>query len=265
MIIYRYLLIEYLKVLFLCVVSFIAILLTTRLEEIARFAASGGSSWTILKFAALQIPYILPIVLPVSSLISAIVLSLRLCYSQELTTLRASGLSLKSILLPVLITSAFLSLVNFYIVSEVATESILGTRQMQRDLTLINPLTLVKNKQLIKHRDLFIDTQNRSLAQNTLEGLIVAIWNSQMKRINLAVVQEISYDEPHIYSKGLAMFSTFQPNEKDNYDNLYIENIADSSMDVEGFSLYLKQKAARVNDDYLKMSLLLGQIGILKR
>ncbi len=264
MIIYRYLFVEYLKVLVLCVISFIAILLTTRLEEIARFAASGGSGWTILKFASLQIPYVLPIVLPVSSLISAIVLSLRLSHTQELTTLRASGLSLKRILSPILITAAFIALVNFYIVSEVATESILGTRQMQREIAMINPLMLTQNKQLTRHRDFYIDTENRAIAQSSLEGIIVAIWNNPIKRINLVTAKEIAFDEPNIHAKEMTMFSSFKPNKKDNFDNLYIENIRDSFMDVEGFSLYLKQKAAKVNDDYLKMSLLLSQIEILK-
>lgn len=264
MIIYRYLLLEYLKVLFLSVFSFIAILLTTRLEEIARFAAAGGSGLAILKFTVLQIPYILPIVVAVSSLISAIVLSLRLSHSQELTTLRASGLSLKSILSPVLITSAFISIINFLIVSEMATESILKTRKMQRELSLINPLALIQNKHLIRHKDVYIDAQNRSLGGSSLQNLTVAVWNNPVKRINLALIKEMGFEEPIITARNMAMFSSFTPNENDNYDNLYIENIADSSMDIEGLSLYLKQKAAKLNDDYLKMSLLLSRINSLK-
>ncbi len=265
MIIYRYLLFEYLKVFGLCLMFFIAILLTTRLEEIAYFAAAGGSGWTILKFILLQIPYVLPIVMPIASLVSAIVLTLRLSYSQELTTLRSSGLSMLQILTPILITSAFLSLMNFYIVSEVATESVLQTRTLQRQLTLVNPLTLIQQKHLFRHKDLYISTKNPALSRNSIEGLSVAIWNNTTRRINLITAKELIFEEPMIKSKQLTMFSSFQPNKRNFYDNLYLENIADSSMDVEGFSLYLKQRVTKLNDDYLKMGMLLSYIKILKQ
>ena len=244
---------------------FIAILLTTRLEEIAYFAAAGGSGWTILKFILLQIPYVLPIVMPIASLVSAIVLTLRLSYSQELTTLRSSGLSMLQILTPILITSAFLSLMNFYIVSEVATESVLQTRTLQRQLTLVNPLTLIQQKHLFRHKDLYISTKNPALSRNSIEGLSVAIWNNTTRRINLITAKELIFEEPMIKSKQLTMFSSFQPNKRNFYDNLYLENIADSSMDVEGFSLYLKQRVTKLNDDYLKMGMLLSYIKILKQ
>jgi len=264
MIIYRYLLVEYLKVLALCLASFIAILLTTRLEEIAYFAAAGGSGWTILKFILLQIPYVLPIVIPIASLVSGIVLTLRLSQSQELTTLRASGLSIWGVLTPVLVTAAFLSLLNFVIVSEVATESVLQTRLLQRELTLVNPLTLIQQKHLIRHRDLYISAKNPALTRNAIEGLNVAVWNNNTRRIGLMTAQELSFEEPLIKSRNLTMFSSFHPNKRNHFDNLYLENIADSSMDVEGFSLYLKHRTTRVNDDYLRMGLLWAHIDLLK-
>jgi len=264
MIVYRYLLVEYLKVLALCLISFIAILLTTRLEEIAYFASAGGRGLTILKFILLQIPYVLPIVLPISSLVSGIVLSLRLSHSQELTTLRASGLSIWGVLTPVLITSAFLSLLNFVIVSEVATESVLQTRMLQRQMTLINPLTLIQQKHLIRHKDLYITARNPVLSRNAIEGLTVAIWNQQTRRINLVTTEELTFEEPMIKSKNLTMFASFSPNKRNHFDNLYLENITHSAMDVEGFSLYLKHQATRLNDDYLKMGMLWAHINMLK-
>jgi len=264
MIVYRYLLFEYLKVLTLCLISFIAILLTTRLEEIAYFAAAGGRGLTILKFILLQIPYVLPIVLPIASLVSGIVLSMRLSHSQELTTLRASGLSIWRVLTPVLVTSAFLSILNFVVVSEVATESVLQTRLLQRQMTLINPLTLIQQKHLIRHRDLYINAKNPVLSRNAIEGLTVAIWNQRTRRINLVTTQDLLFEEPMIKSRGLTMFASFNPNKRNQFDNLYLENIADTSMDVEGFSLYLKHQTTRLNDDYLRMGMLWSYLDILK-
>ena len=65
-IIWRYLLRSYFQVLALSVSSFIAILLVLRFQEIARFASSGTAQLKVLLFTLLQIPYILPIAIPVS-------------------------------------------------------------------------------------------------------------------------------------------------------------------------------------------------------
>ena len=79
--IWRFLLGHYLMVLSLCLVAFIAILLTLRLDEIAQFAALGASSPHLLKFVLYQIPYILPLSMPLSALISTVILMQRLSSS----------------------------------------------------------------------------------------------------------------------------------------------------------------------------------------
>ena len=71
-ILWRYLLGNYLRILCLCFLSFIAVLLILRLDEIAHFATLGPEGQPLLRFIAYQIPYILPIALPISSLIAAI-------------------------------------------------------------------------------------------------------------------------------------------------------------------------------------------------
>jgi len=55
----RYLVKHYLNVLILCVVSFIAILLVSRLEEIAEFASLGAPFSYLARFTLYHIPYIL--------------------------------------------------------------------------------------------------------------------------------------------------------------------------------------------------------------
>src|SRR5262249_35116763 len=101
-ILWRYLLGHYLKVLVLCVLAFVAILLATRLDEIAHFATLGPEGMVILSFPLHQIPYILPIAIPISCLISAMLLIQRLSHTHEMTAIRASGLSLRMILCPIL-------------------------------------------------------------------------------------------------------------------------------------------------------------------
>src|SRR5579863_9043123 len=99
-IVWRYLLRSYFQVLLLCVSAFIGVLIVLRFQEIARFATSGAAKLKILLFTLLQIPYILPIAIPVSCLIAAMLLFQRLSHTQELTALRTSGFGLKTISTP---------------------------------------------------------------------------------------------------------------------------------------------------------------------
>ena len=101
-IIWRYLLRSYFQVLALCVSGFIAVLLVLRFSEIARFASSGLRKLKVLLFTLYQIPYILPIAVPVSCLIASILLFQRLSHTHELTAFRTCGLGLKPIIYPLI-------------------------------------------------------------------------------------------------------------------------------------------------------------------
>src|ERR1700722_4320174 len=140
---WRYLLGQYIKVLILCTLSFIALLLTSRLEEIAHIATYGANFKLVFLFAAYQIPTILPIAISISALISSLLLFQRLSQTYELTAFRALGISLRSILCPLLLAGALLGVMNFYISSEIATATHLQTRKMAYALTSINPLLLL--------------------------------------------------------------------------------------------------------------------------
>lgn len=257
MIIYRYLLSQYVKVLLLCAGSFIAILLTTRLDEIAHFAALGAKSGSVLWFGLHQIPYILPLVIPISCLISAIVLVQRLSSAQELTALRASGFSLQQILAPILITAAFLSLANFYIVSELATESHLAARKLEHDLRLINPLLLVKNKHLSKIKDIYIQAAKKDSMGDSVADLFLAVWDKRNHRINLVYARQLGAEGTTLHGKDVTIMANME-NPHAESDNVAIENIGYMKSSFEDFSHLLKQRIWRLkHNDYLRMSLLI--------
>jgi lipopolysaccharide export system permease protein len=179
---WRYLLKNYLKVLVLSVASFIAILLVSRLEEIAHFASLGAPLSYLALFTLYQIPYILPIAIPISCLISAMILFQRLSHTHELTAIRAGGFSIKQIATPLLIAGALLSLASFYIASELATSSHLATRKMAYDLTSGNPLLLLQSAKIAKLKGSYVQmgpVRNGQEAQD----LLIALKNSPNERI----------------------------------------------------------------------------------
>jgi lipopolysaccharide export system permease protein len=184
-ILWRYLLAQYLKVLCLCTFSFVAILLTTRLDDIAHFASLGSQGLIILQFTLYQIPYILPIALPISCLISTVILIQRLSSTHELTAMRASGLPLKDILAPILLAAAILSIFNFYVVSELATKSHLETSLLKNELRSVNPLLLLHNKHLMKLKGFYFDTTGASRMGETASDVILAMPNKKNQSINV--------------------------------------------------------------------------------
>jgi len=184
-ILWRYLLGQYFNVLILCTLSFIVILLTTRLEDIVRFATLGANGLAIFWFALYQIPYILPLALPISCLISAILLVQRLSSTYEITALRSSGISLFNVILPLLMAAAPLSIVNFYIVSEMATDSHLKTGLIKSELRSVNPLLLLQNKHLMRMKGIYFDILGTSKMGDSASDCILAMPNKSNNRLNL--------------------------------------------------------------------------------
>lgn len=146
--IYFYLIKNYLKIFFICLFSFVTLLLVIRLEEIARFAALGAEKKDLFLFLTSQIPFILPFALAIATLLASTLFFRYLSLSQELTALRSSGLSLARITYPLIFTSFLLGILSFALASEIATRCHLKTKEMVYSFTSRNPIILLSSRQL---------------------------------------------------------------------------------------------------------------------
>src|SRR6185436_6527806 len=117
-IIWKFLLKSYFRVFLLCMASFIAALFVMRFKEIAEFATLGAGGGAVFLFSLYQLPYVLPLAIPVSCVIAAILLFQHLSHNHELTALRAAGMGLRHLLVPLILSGILLSTVNFAIVAE---------------------------------------------------------------------------------------------------------------------------------------------------
>jgi lipopolysaccharide export system permease protein len=256
-ILWRYLLNQFLKVLCFCIIAFIAILLTTRLDEIAHFASLAPQGRHIFLFILYQIPYILPIAIPISGLISAIILLQRLSSTHELTAMRAAGLGLRDILAPILFMALFLSITNFYIISELATHSHLSTNLMKNELRSINPLLLLNNKHLMRLKGVYFDTLGASRQGEYANDIILAMPNKENSRINLLLAKKLQASSSAFIGKQVSIITALHPGEETHFDNIMIENMGNVSTAIQDFSLILQKKVWTLNNDHLAMSLLL--------
>lgn len=257
-----YLLKKYLKVLFLSVFSFIAILLVSRLEEIAQFASMSAKPLYLFLFILYQIPYILPIAIPISCLISSMILFQRLSYTQELTALRSCGISLKKILSPILFAAFFIAIGTFYIASEVATSSHLATRKMVYELSSVNPLLLLQNAKIAKLKDAFVQIdpiRNGKSAKN----LVIAVNNPSNERLNLCLVKSVEMSKMRLEAKNVSLISS-APSEN-AFDHLIIENQKSMSASAAEFAKLLHKSGWKMANDHLKFSLLRERIITLRK
>ncbi|GAB4228462.1 MAG: LptF/LptG family permease [Chlamydiales bacterium] len=261
MIIYRYLLIQYLGIFSLCVGSFVFILFSTRLDEIAHFAAYGTGVGNIIKFCLFQIPYILPIVIPIACLISSIVLIHHLSISQEITALRAGGFSLKQIVFPILMASILIGLLNIYITSELATSSHLSARRLENELKKINPLLIIQNKHSAKIKDIFITALSPSDKNTSLKDAVVGFWDKHHKRINLLIAKELNSDKNSFMGEDLSLIATVDTEDSSGMQHLILENMKTLETSIDNFGILLKQQTwRRQHSDYLRTALVLQHL-----
>lgn len=258
-IIWRYLIFQFFTVTSFCIIAFIAILLTMRLDEVAHFAALGAPLSYILLFTLYQIPYILPIAIPISCLIASLILIQRLSNTHELTALRATGFALKDIFTPILFCAAFFALLNFWIVSEVATKSHFTTNQLKSELRAINPLLLLSNKHLMRLKGIYFEAMGPSRVGEFASDAILAVPNTSQERLNLMIAKTLKTAPNVFIGQGVTLLSMPEVT-ADSFDGLLIENIEESVTEVNDLSQLLQNKVVTINNDYLKMSLLLARI-----
>jgi lipopolysaccharide export system permease protein len=249
---WRFIASQFLKVFVLSAVSFVVILLTTRLEEIAYFATLGSTWTSVLIFTWNQVPFILPIAIPISCLISAVLLVQRLSTSYELTALRASGLSIGKILTPLLILSAYISIGNFYISSEMATESHLYNSRLKNEMRSINPLLLLQNKHVVRMKGIHMDTLGASKTGESADDVIIAMPNKDDTGLNFMVAKQLLANPGIFAGDHVTIIAT--PSPKKNIP--IIENMGSTALSTQDFSLLLKPGKPRFNNDYFRFGLL---------
>jgi lipopolysaccharide export system permease protein len=263
-IIWRFLIAQYLKVMALCLTAFIAILLTTRLGEIAHFASLDPSEGAIFFFVLYQIPYMLPIAFPIACLISSILLVQRLSRTHELTALRACGMSLREVLMPLLTVSAFTCVGSFYVVSELATHSHLLSSLMKMEVRSINPLLLLHNKHLLRIKGAYFDTLGPSQMGESASDVVIAMPNRSTGRLTLLIAKQLKALPETFVGQNLTLISFVASDTSNSFDTCILENTREATTSAKNFSQLIQHKAWEIHNDYLQMSLLLAQLNAHK-
>ncbi len=257
-ILWRYLLSEYIKTFSLCIGAFIAILLTMRLDEIANFITLSPSGWHLIIFVLQQIPYILPITFPVASLIASLLVTQQLSETQELTAARACGFALRDIFLPILLLSLFLSVLNFYIVSEVATQSHQKSNQLKSELRSLNPLILIHNKNVMRMKGFYFDTLGPSKMGEFAQDIVFFTPSRHSQRMNVMLAREFKMNGERLEGRGVTLITNQKQKKPANSETVMVENMATTEIGTGEFSDLLEKNVWSLKPDHMKLSYLLA-------
>ncbi|NGX50560.1 MAG: hypothetical protein K1060chlam2_00406 [Chlamydiae bacterium] len=256
-ILWRYLLKNYFQVFFLCMIGFISVLLVTRVQEIARLAALTAQLDLILLFTLCQIPHILPIAIPISGLISAILLAQRLSQTHELTAFRASGLSVKMLSTPILMAAALLSVVNFVIAAELTPRYRLYSRELIQNVITANPLFLMKKSKLLKLQDSYVDMKMTQIGKEA-KDVIFAVKNPSNNRLTLMMAKKFAVEENVMTGENVTIISNIDQGDPAYHDNLIIENQERMSTSALALSSLMQKTTRRVGFEYLPLRKILS-------
>ncbi len=250
---WRYLLKNYFQVFLFCVLGFIAVLLVTRVQEIARLIALNSDIGKVTLFTLFQIPYILPIAIPISGLISAILLLRRLSGSHELTAFRTAGIPVKNLGTPLLMAAFFLSVVNFAIVSEITPRCRHLSHHLIQSAATVNPLFLMKKSKMLKLKDSYVDMKMTELGKEA-KDLILAVKN---ERLNLMLAKRLTIEDNLMSGEEVTLISHIPEERTGLYDNLVIENQKEMSTSAMALSSLMKKATYKIGMEHLTMRTLL--------
>ncbi len=226
-VLWRYLLSNYLKTFTLSILAFISLLLTMKMEEIAYIATLGSSFFDVLWFTLHQIPYLIPIAMPISSLIAAYVLIHTLSRSHELTALRACNLSFQAIMTPILLISIFFSVFNFYMVSELASSAHHSIEKIKDQLKSVNPLLLLHNKHLMQSKGIYFDVFGKSKLGEYAEDVVIITPGRSEERASLFLAKKLNASAKNLIAEGTTLIKEHVHSSK---GSLAIENMAKATM-----------------------------------
>jgi lipopolysaccharide export system permease protein len=257
MILYQYLIGTYLRTFFLAVATFVSVLLVSRFKDLARFAALTSDQVQTALYAVYQIPFILPMAIPLSAFIASYLLFSHLSRTSEFTALRAASLSLQKILMPLFLCSLLLALLNFAILAEVAP----FCRQASRDLLLkektINPLLLLQRQPLLHRHPGYLRMEVDGDGGSAHNFRFIT-YNDSNDRLTLITAGKWTFEGKDLFGQDVSIISHI-PGEK--FDPLIIENQKTLSTPTGLFLSKLQKNRHKIDNSGFSLKMLRVRAG----
>lgn len=255
---WRYLFLQYGKTLLLSLLGFLILLLSTRLEEAAKLVSLGSSFGSVMLYILYQIPYVLQIALPISTLIGALYLFGRLSSNSELTAARASGISLFELLAPLMLFSILVATLSFQLFFDLSAQAHLGAKQLEYSVREMQPLSMLQNSRLLESRGVKLDMKGSLVTDKHATDFIVAMKAGQNGKTTLILVKNVASDNDTLHGQDTTLITTKEAQNGAGYEDLLLENTKESATSLTEISFVAnKHRMWKAGNDLLSLPLLL--------
>ena len=157
---------------------------TQALNSVNLVTDSGQSITAFLKLATLILPSVVPIILPFAFVIAVAQTLTVMNSDSELTVLNAAGSSRMTIIRPVMILGAFLSVTSFAVDNFVEPYSRMAVRQMIATAKLLNPMIETVIRSHSEQEARLLEEENGSTVFLAEEALAQAMVRHVIDRAN---------------------------------------------------------------------------------
>ncbi len=181
------------------VAFFMAILVLTfgmtgaNLVKVLVYVSQGVSFWDFCRFTVSILPIILTFTVPWAVMVAVMVVFGRMSADNEITAMRACGVSIMQIVSPILIITFLLTLLCLYLQVEIGPPLLGRSRSIMKEAVINRPMSIFEPGKPIEYEDTIIYIDDKS-GTNQLKGV-------QMYRMtdnNSAIAQDISAETGEI-------------------------------------------------------------------
>jgi len=212
----RYIVLDYLLI-FLGALGLITFVMTVgAMVKAVDLMARGISPALIAQFFFQNVPYILSFSMPISTLFAALLLFGRLSMDNEISAMKACGISLWRLVAPLILLSILFSGICTYINSEVAPQAKYANRKLLRNAGVEAPINLLEEGRFI----------------HDFPGLMIYVGRKNGNVVKDVLAYELS-DEGHIKRSVRARRGDLVPNNENRTLTVKLHNVRIEMPDVE--------------------------------
>ena len=256
-VLWRYMLKEYLRALAICLFGLVALLMTTKLEEVARFITLGAGAGKILLFILCQIPYTLQIAIPLSSLVAGFTVLSTMSSNGELIAARSCGYSLSSILAPLACCSLLIGALMMWGMFDLSARSHLAAKALEHDVREEEPLAFLQSGRFLADHGVALELSGSLQSGERAKNLLLCFTPPGTDRLSLVILKTARAEENILLGSAMTVISSKAPQTADQkFGSLVVENAAGKKTPTSFVYEMAQQKHWKPTADQFPMSVI---------
>ena len=265
-ILWRYLVKKYCQSLGICLFGIIALLLTSKLNEVARFIALGASTTKIFLFVLYQIPYALQTALPFASLIAGFSTMSSMSSNGELTAARASGYSLSAVLTPLACMSLLLSIGMMWGIFDLSSRSHNAAKELEYDVRETEPLAFIQCGRFLPEHGAALEMNGSLCSGETAKDILMCLTPPGADRLSLIILKATVSEPKALLGKAMTIISSKAPQGTGQpFGSLLVENADAKRTPTDFVHEFAKKKHWRPGPDQFSLSVVRAKQQVVRR